>query len=296
MQAIQYNSNPYAANFLYLLKMKVSVVFILILFALNGLSQTQRKTKIILIGTFHFNNPGRDVRKEPDFDILSEQSQMELGTITSKISSLHPSQFFVEWPYKEQPELDSLYQLYLAGNYFKSLDTQKGNYRFYSQNEIFQLAFFTAKKSGIGRIRGIDYNDAQFPYDSLLISMKLAGQTDLLEENENYDTPVPQKQLSKQGLIQKILGQNTAASRRKNSGWYIQVANRAGDSTNFVGAYLASEWFRRNLYMYAQLQKHTNARDRYVVLLLGAGHVAMMKKFIEEDNRFEILELKDVLK
>lgn len=276
--------------------MKFSAILILLVISLSCSAQIQNKTKIIIIGTFHFNNPGLDVHKEPDFDILSTQSQKELGTIANKISALHPSQFFVEWPYNEQQELDSLFQLYLAGTYFKSLDTKKRNYRFYAQNEIFQMAFLTAKKSGIGRVRGIDYGDTQFPYDSLLAAMKLANQTELLAENDMFDASDPKTGRSKQDLIQKILAQNTTVSRQKNSAWYIQIANRAGDSSNFIGTYLASEWFRRNLYMYSQLQKHTGNKDRYVVLLLGAGHVAMIKKFIEEDDRFEMVELKDVLK
>ena len=32
----------------------------------------------LLIGTFHYNNPGADVAKTKSFDILSEDSQLEL--------------------------------------------------------------------------------------------------------------------------------------------------------------------------------------------------------------------------
>ena len=63
-----------------------------------------------------------------------------------------------------------------------------------------------------------------------------------------------------------------------------------------MGAYLVSEWYRRNLYMYSLIQKLTENKDTKIMVLLGAGHTAMLREFIKHDSNFEIVELKDVLK
>lgn len=106
---------------------------------------------------------------------------------------------------------------------------------------------------------------------------------------------VPKKSTST-SLIAKILALNTPESRKDNSNWYIKYSNRAGGIDNFIGADLTSEWYKRNLYMYSMIQKLTTTSDDQVVLLLGSGHVSIIEKFIRDDDRFEIVELKDILK
>ncbi|MCB0279074.1 MAG: hypothetical protein KDD94_06220 [Calditrichaeota bacterium] len=89
----------------------------------------------LLMGTFHYHNPGADVAKTKAFDILSEGSQEQLDSLTKLIRDFNPSKIFVEWSFKEQRELDSLYQLYRQGIYFDN----PGLSDFYRKNEIFQL-------------------------------------------------------------------------------------------------------------------------------------------------------------
>jgi hypothetical protein len=256
----------------------------------------QKKTQILVIGTFHFNNPGLDVNKVPDYDVLSDKSQKDLEFICNKIKDFHPTNFFVEWPYEEQNELDSLYKLYLGGSYFTSLNKERKGYKYYSRNEIFQLAFRASAKANILKVTGVDYQNAQFPFDSLMSAIKGAKQTDLLEWQKKDDEKVEDSSYRNESIIQKLLNLNTELYRKSNRSWYITFANRGGDLTTFVGAYLASEWFKRNLYMYSQVQKNTKPADERVVLLLGAGHTSMIETFIKDDDKFELVELKDIIK
>lgn len=268
------------------------IIFLLVL-SFRSIGQ-QKKTQILLIGTFHFNNPGHDAIREPDYDILSSKSQQELELISDKIKAFHPTQFFVEWPGQEQQELDSLYNLYLKGKYFSQLDKQARSYKFYSQNEIFQLAFRASGKAHVKRVMGVDYQNAVFPYDSLMSAIKESGQTELLEWNKFYLQRG--KEPANENLSQKLLWLNTEENRRSNRGWYVTFANRGGSDKTYVGAYLTSEWYKRNLYMYSLVQKNTAASDERIVLLLGSGHVSMIEQFVKDDDRFEKVELKDILK
>jgi len=249
----------------------------------------QHRTKILLIGTFHYDNPGLDVNRLPDFDVLNVNVQKELGLLSKKIADFHPTKFFVEYDYNRQSRLDSLYNLYLADNYFDFVKRNFPKNRYYSENELFQLAFKAAKQEDLKRINGIDAY-ADFPYDSLKKVMKAANQLELLNLMETSFPPQ-----TSHSLITRTLNLNSSSSRQKNRSWYINYANRGGKPEEFIGPYLASEWFRRNLYMYSLVQKLTESTDEKVVLLLGAGHISIIEQFIKDDDRFEIIELKDLL-
>lgn len=279
--------------------MKKFILLLLLTISINLQGQTIQK-EILLIGTFHFDNPGLDAAQVKSFDVLSEKSQKELETITSKIKNYNPDKIFVEWAYNNQPELDSLYNLYISGEFNSYVERKKYPKRkFYKQNEIFQLAFRAAKKLNHAKIYGIDYKRTSFPMDSLMTAINNANQTDLKKEMEKtlqeYERKINADR-NKLSLTKLILQENKDDLRKFDKGIYLTLFNRGGGENDFVGAYLVSEWYKRNLFMYSLVQKITESKDRKIVVLLGSSHVAMFKEFIELDSKFKVVELKEILK
>ncbi|RZK61754.1 MAG: hypothetical protein EOO85_33075, partial [Pedobacter sp.] len=158
-----------------------------LLFTLSLMSTTlviQAQTQVLLIGTFHFHNPGGDVVKMNSFDIMSPTAQTELENITDKIAKFHPDKIFVEWDYKDQKGLDSLYKLYLDGKYDSFVEKKyKGTtgYNFFKKNEIMQLGFRAAKKAGLNQVNAIDY-PMNIPFDTVMKVINASGQTSLMNE------------------------------------------------------------------------------------------------------------------
>lgn len=113
------------------------------------------KKEVLLIGTFHYHNPGADIAKTKSFDVLDEESQNQLELIAEKIHGFNPDKIFVEWPFDEQRQLDSLYNLYQEDTYFDN----DGLTEFYRKNEIFQLAFRAALKNKLKSVDAIDYHE-----------------------------------------------------------------------------------------------------------------------------------------
>ena len=136
------------------------------------------KREVLVVGTFHFNNPGADVAKIKSFNIMNDESQAALENMSIKIAEYRPTKIFVEWEYDEQQQLDSLYNDYLEGNYF----TKEGLSDFYLKNEIFQLAFRVGEKSNQKRIYGVDYPGTSFPFDSLMTVIAATKQIDLQKQ------------------------------------------------------------------------------------------------------------------
>ena len=278
--------------------MKKLLLFTLLFASINLFCQNKKK-EILLIGTFHFNNPGADIVKTNSFDVMSKNSQKELEKITEKIKKYNPKKIFVEWEYDQQSKLDSLYNLYLNDNYFDYVKEKHPKNNFYLQNEIFQLAFKTAKKCNLKKVYGIDYPYTTFPFDSLLNSIEKAKQetlkNEILKRIEEFEK-LENENLKKSNLTKLIINKNTEDYRKTDLQSYISLLNKAGQNTDFSGAFLVSEWFKRNLYMYSLVQKITESADDKVMILLGASHIALFKQYIELDENFKSIELIEILK
>ncbi|WP_375435764.1 DUF5694 domain-containing protein [uncultured Hymenobacter sp.] len=280
---------------------KVFLVLLFLYSATASFAQT-KQAELLLIGTFHFHNPGADLAKIKTFDVLTPKVQSELETITNKINQFAPDKIFVEWAWDDQTGLDELYTQYLSGKYEEYVMVKYTNPKgrdFYLKNEIIQLGFRAGKKAKLTKIYALDYNKTAFPYDSVMKAMKEAHQEALIKGIEGnlkaLETNLNRK-IETYTLTQLLLDLNTKEDLASNKAFYIDRLNRAGTTSNFAGPYLVSEWYRRNLYMYSLVQKTVEPSDDKVMVLAGSGHAAMMKEFIELDNRFRVQELKNVLK
>lgn len=274
------SSDTFAMNLKQIIMQKI--ILLLVLTTFNLTFGQPKKKQILLFGSFHFENPGLDVAKVNTFNVMTDKSQKELENITDKIKKFGPDKIFVEWNYQKQAKLDTFFA--------KNTDSLLKN----DSDERVQVALRSAKKLGHKKLYAIDYNDTDFPYDSLVKEMKVDNQLDLIKKNEetmkNYETDFNAK-ITKYSLTQLLLDVN-----KPDLSWYLQTAIKGGKTDNFVGAFLVSEWYRRNLYMYALITKLTESKDEKIMVLLGAGHTEMIREFVKHNPDFEIVELTTVLK
>ncbi len=286
--------------------MKNIIFVFLLVFVLLGCKKEQDKVQTksienlsskeaLLVGTFHYNNPGADVAKFKSFNILNEDSQLELDKISAKIKNYNPTKIFVEWPYNEQKELDSLYQLYNQGKYFQNDSLSD----FYLKNEIFQLAFRVAKEIKLKTIYAIDYNETKFPFNDVMNDIEKRNQSELKKNIENdiskLTTEFDNKIESETSLIELTYYMNTSEFRDFHNNLHNNLMLLAGEPDDFSGPFLTSEWFKRNLYMWSFVQKNTKKSDERIMVLAGAGHIAMFEKFINQNSEWKVKELKEVM-
>jgi hypothetical protein len=268
--------------------MKALLSLFIILSAIKTLSQ--QKTEALLIGTFHFNNPGQDVVKTKTFDILSKESQHELELITESIKRFKPDKIFVEWEYADQLSLDTLYNHYVNGSFEQYINSKFPKNNFYQQNEIFQLAFRAAKKSKLSKVYAVDVRNNDFPYDSLIASIDTVNQPFLRHQIDSVVeaiTKIINYNNSNLSLRKNLEYLNTNSYRQMDMGFYLQYFNPAGKPNNFVGAYLVSEWYKRNFYICSLIQKQVRPDDKRILVLFGASHVTLINEFLKFDKRFK---------
>ncbi len=248
----------------------------------------------LLIGTFHYNNPGADVAKTKSFDILNQDSQLELKKISSKITDYNPTKIFVEWPYDKQIALDSLYQLYTKGTYFDNDSLSD----FYLKNEIFQLAFRVAKQNNLKKLYAIDYSTS-FPFEDVMKEIQENDQSELKKEIEDgiskFTVEFDNKIESGISLSELTYFLNSQKMRKFSNHFHNNLMLLAGGTEDFSGPLLTSEWFKRNLYMWSLIQKNVTQSDEKIMVLAGASHVAMFELFINENDSWKVRELKQIM-
>ena len=250
--------------------------------------------KVLLVGTFHYNNPGADVAKTKSFDILNEDSQLELKNISTKITDYNPTKIFVEWPYDEQNELDSLYQVYKKGNYFENDSLSD----FYLKNEIFQLAFRIARQNNLKRVYAIDYSTS-FPLEDVMKEIEQNNQFDLKKKIEDgiskFTVDFDNKIESGVSLTELTYFINSKEMRKFSNYFHNDLMLLAGSTKDFSGPLLTSEWFKRNIYMWSLIQKGVTESDERIMVLAGLSHVAMFELFIKENDTWKVKELKEIM-
>ncbi|MEM6735983.1 MAG: DUF5694 domain-containing protein [Bacteroidota bacterium] len=261
----------------------------------NPIEPPNKHKEVLLIGTFHYNNPGADVAKTKSFDILSQDSQNELEQISLRIKEYNPTKIFVEWPYDEQNELDSLYHLYKENKYF----TKDSLSEFYLKNEIFQLAFRTAKANHAEKVYGIDYATS-FPFEEVMKDIEEANQTELLSNIQDgiakFTVDFDNKIEAGTSLTELTNYLNSPEMRKFSNHFHNDLMLLAGGKDDFSGPLLTSEWFKRNLYMWSLTQKNTMDTDERIMILVGASHAAMFELFIKENDDWKVKEFQEIMK
>lgn len=273
---------------------KINFTLFLLIFQLSFLT-AQEKVKVLLLGTYHFNNPGNDMIKQKDRNILSKENQQDLEEITDKIkaSVYKPDQIFVESNFNKKNELNANYQSYLKDQYHKFTDTIKKERlkRYYTEGETFQFGYRLAKK--------LEHKEL-YPIDSLLemrfdiLLKEVNSNPALKEEFSNINASLSDKCLEKSNLSDIFLCINEKSNLDKNIGFYISFANKVIINKDYFGSNLVTDWYKRNLIMYANIQNQLKPNTKTILVLVGSGHAAILRQFFEVDKNFELVDLTKV--
>ena len=274
------------------------VLLLLTVFQFAFSQNAKKPTEILVIGTYHFNNPGMDVAQYKVLDIMGEKPQKQLEEISKAIAVFKPTKIFTEWELKDQLALDTLYNQYKEGTYFDYVAKKYPKRKFYVQNEIVQLAFRVAKKSNHKKVFAIDYQETSFDFDSVMKfadSIRLPNfKKEVMADIKDIETK-SNALFATNDLLKCLYYFNSKAVRDTDIPWYVGKINDSDKLGTYVGAYLASEWYRRNLYMLANIQKQTDATDNRIMVLAGASHITMFIDLLKHDANYKIVELKYVM-
>lgn len=249
--------------------------------------ESKHKTKILLIGTIHFETPHLDVHELKTDDFLAPKRQQELEELIETLKRTNADKVMIEKPFKQQRQTDSLYTAYLENRYKLTVSERE------------QIGFRLAKKLNLKHINGVDIFYGM-THDSLVsVTAKEKNQLNILKElgttANNFMSEIDGvvKRNSITGILKYL---NTKELLQKNLSLYLKYYAKIGAGENYIGAESVSDWYLRNLAIYSNVITQVNANDKYVILIFGQGHIPILKHLLQNNDDFEVVEVNSVLK
>ncbi len=287
---------------------KIAPLFFLTIVGLATIAQSNpKRIKIILLGSFHFNQ-SLDSSSRLHSNLFTPKRQQEVNALVNKLASQKPDKIFLEFSEKDQPFYDSIYTNYLQGKEPQTVRTRA--------NEIFQLGMKTARKLGHKKVYGINYQPAELadstykPKNSVdkamqVLYMALGSFDDSTRTNAKfYDLPYPYRLPKQDSLLQKstlsqflaFLNSKQKLQRDDIENWnYLYSVGTGTDitATDYVGTF----WYGTNLRNYNNVLRQVEYdKDNCYLVIYGASHIPMLKFLFGMNPFFEVMDLDKILK
>jgi len=253
----------------------LTTVLMLALGSMTAQAQSEGKVvepaRILLLGLFHFDNPGLDAVRYESLDVMQPGSQAYLAEVVASLAKFAPTKVLLEYPDKNDDLINQRFAAFQAGTFELP------------RNEIYQLGFRVARQQHHARVYGFD---AAAPPQTIKLWDYLAK--DPATEKRLLDLIASEsarlQELHRSRPLRDILIlSNSAAEDRRNKGFYMLLNPVAATSREFHGADMNADWWHRNLRMYALIQEHAGPGER-VLVIAGSGHTAILRDFLRADS------------
>ncbi|MYF99974.1 hypothetical protein F4212_12715 [Candidatus Poribacteria bacterium] len=255
------------------------------------------KPTIMILSSTHLDNPGIDAFNLKMDDVLTPTRQGEIEYLVEQIIPFNPTKIAVEQDPLRNAEINNNYQDYLNGTY----KLQRW--------EVDQIGFRLAKQVGHSQVYCVDHfrrDDPMLNLDKVDINLvdcqkfaKEYNQEHFLPNIEDYVDTDAKTHQGKDGetwieptkyvtLIDMYRKLNQPARSRADHQIYLRTS-KIGMSDQYIGAnWVGHLWYARNLKIYVNLTRITEAADERILLIIGAGHTYLIQKFLEESGDYNI--------
>jgi len=237
----------------------------------DSADEAREPVRVMVLGAYHFANPGADLNNARVDDVLTPQRQKELATLAETLKTFRPTVVAVEAS-AEPPYADTGY----SG--FKPEDLTS------KRNETVQIGYRVAHAAGIERVYAIDEQPSEgepdyFPYDRVHQQAEETGEAERLKVMADFGSIIAkfEEQQKSQSVPELLMFWN---SEKIPDDFYWDVMT-IGKGEQQTGAELAAYWFMRNAKIFNKLVQVTKPGDR-VILVYGAGHGAWLREMVDK--------------
>lgn len=233
-------------------------------------AQTDRP-QIMVVGVAHLEAKADLHNSTWGSSVFAPRMQRQIARLVSALARFRPTRVMIE-ARADDPTYVQRYQAY-----------RRGAYRL-GANEDDQFGYRLAGVLGLPTIHPID-STGRFPFDygSLQAAAAKYGQNPILTRATAEIAPLVKRsnQLERAGNVLGLVRYiNSSEALEANAGWYMYLDLIGNASTDNPGESLTSNWYARNLQIFANIARDLTPGDR-VVVFIGQGHAAMLRPMID---------------
>jgi hypothetical protein len=225
------------------------------------------------------SNPGLDSVNLQADDVLSPKRQHEMEEVAERLARFAPTKIAIEAPYRDQ-YYPAAYRRYVEGKYELS------------RNEIDQIGLRLAKRLGLPSVYPVDY------------MMFMSGLTPSEIEDPKPapaakdSAPAKEQPLSEEDLLLRkstvreyLLHLNDPSLIQKGQAGYMKMLLPNKSSVAIYGRTdLVTNWYKRNLRIFTNLNRVTEIGKDRVLLVIGAGHLAILRQLAGDSEYFCVVD------
>jgi hypothetical protein len=244
-------------------------------------------SQLLILGSYHMSNPGLDSVNLQADDVLSPRRQSEIVDVVERLAQFAPTRIAIEAPYRDSASTVA-YAKYLKGQYALG------------RNETEQIGFRLAKRLNLAAVDPVDY------------PMFMSGLTPSEIENPKPGpdakpqdiSPAKSPPLSEEDLLLRkstvreyLLHVNDPSLVHKGQAQYMKMLLPDNSSPAiYARTDLVTNWYKRNLRILANLNRVTEIGKDRVLLLIGFGHLAILRQLAGDSPYYCVVDPEEYLK
>lgn len=242
--------------------------------------------QVMLVGTFHFDNPGQDLNNVAIDPVTTPAKQAELAAVVQGLRRFHPTAIAVEREAADTATLlDQKYPDFTPAALLTNAD------------ERVQIGYRLANLEGLTRVYAIDEQPGDGERDYFPFDKVQAWITAHHREADFEALNAPVAAWSADLAVRQrteTLGTLLADTNRRdhpihgNQALYYGLL-KFGDAVDQPGAELNAGWYERNAKIFAKLMLTARPGDR-IVVVYGAGHAYWLRHFIENTPGYQLVD------
>jgi hypothetical protein len=249
--------------------------------------------KIMILGTYHMDDAGLDATSLNADDVLAPKRQAQIKEVVDRLARYRPTKIMVEWPYRSNATAP--YKQYLEGT------------RELRRNEVEQIGYRLGKMLGHQKIIPVDFPMRMSGYrpDEVDDSWRPKAAPNPAPAAQPEKKPVPPandpaaqmaQRLRSSTLREFLLYVNGAQRSEAEHSYYYSPMYLPEDSAAlYARSDLMVNWYKRNIRMFANIARETKFPEDRVLMIVGSGHLKILRDFAAEADYFCLVEPSEYL-
>jgi len=245
------------------------------------------KTKVLVVGSFHFDYPNLDAHKTEkgdQVDVLSPKTSKEVTELINYIKKFKPTKIAIEaWP---------------NWNANQKLKEYKEGKHTNQRDERYQIAMRIAKELALNELYSIDVSSVlddlqeRFGKADSLYFKNLSTDYDFLSNdaiskqyNDFFKNSEPKNFKS---LLELFKYMNSKEYHKYEYGAYLtgDFKLREHDGADMLALY----WYNRNLRMFRNIQNIPHNSEDRILVIAGNGHASVLRQLFTSSPEFDYTE------